>query len=239
MSKLIVSIDGVVVKEVQLTKARSTLGRRPYNDIVLDHLAVSGEHAVVDLSDDSIHIEDLGSTNGTFVNGRPVRKHPLEHNDLIEIGRYRIQYLDGISSPAPIGLRADTDAAPIPAPSLSSDFADSVPVASELPISGHDGPESDFPVDAADVPERRSSLRVLNGSAAGQHIWLTKPVTTFGKRGYSVAAIKRGPHGFELSHLDGSHVPTVNGISVADGPITLQNRDQIAIGNVRLEYTDQ
>lgn len=230
MSKLIVSIDGVVVKEVQLTKAQSTLGRRPYNDIVLDHLAVSGEHAVVQLSGDDVSVEDLGSTNGTFVNGRPVRKQRLEHNDLIEIGRYRIQYLDGQTSSAPIGLRADTDEAPISA----SEFP-----ASDGLNSGIEGLDSDFPIDAGDVAERRPCIRVLNGSAAGHQIWLTKPVTTFGKRGHSVAAIKRGAHGFELSHIEGQVVPMVNGVSVAHGPIALQNRDQISIGGVRLEYTDQ
>lgn len=238
MSKLIVSIEGVVVKEVQLTKARSTLGRRPYNDIVLDHLAVSGEHAVVELSGDAVSVEDLGSTNGTFVNGRPVRKQPLQHNDLIEIGRYRIQYLDGQSSTNQANLRADTDQVPISMPP-ASEFPASLAAASVGSSSGIEGLDSDFPIDAGDMAERRPCIRVLNGAAAGHQIWLTKPVTTFGKRGYSVAAIKRGPHGFELSHLEGSHMPTVNGVSVAGGPIALQNRDQITIGSVRLEYTDQ
>ncbi len=91
MAKLLVSIDGVIVKEVLLTKARSSLGRRPYNDIVLDHRTVSGEHAMITLSGDSAAVQDLGSTNGTFVNGRPIRKQALEHDDLIEIGRYRLQ----------------------------------------------------------------------------------------------------------------------------------------------------
>ena len=69
MPKLIVSIDGVVVKEVQLTKDRSTIGRRPYNDVVIDNLAVSGEHAVIRMAGGSAVLEDLGSTNGTYVDG--------------------------------------------------------------------------------------------------------------------------------------------------------------------------
>ena len=72
MPKVIVSIDGVVIKEVQLTKDRTTLGRRPYNDIVIDNLAVSGEHAVIQIIDGEAVLEDLNSTNGTNINGKAV-----------------------------------------------------------------------------------------------------------------------------------------------------------------------
>jgi len=73
MPKMIVSIDGVVIKEVQLTKDRTTLGRRPYNDIVIDNLAVSGEHAVMQMSGMDVFLEDLNSTNGTYVNGKAIK----------------------------------------------------------------------------------------------------------------------------------------------------------------------
>ena len=85
MPKMIVSIDGVVIKEVQLTKDRTTLGRRPYNDIVIDNLAVSGEHAVLQMTGADVHIEDLNSTNGTYINGKAVKKQLLKHNDVIEM----------------------------------------------------------------------------------------------------------------------------------------------------------
>ena len=93
MPKLVVSIDGVVTQEVQLTQARTTLGRRPYNDIVIDNLAVSGEHAVLQMSGAEVQIEDLRSTNGTYVNGQAVARHALQHNDSIEIGKYKIRFL--------------------------------------------------------------------------------------------------------------------------------------------------
>ena len=67
MPKLIVSIDGVVIKEVQLTKDRTTLGRRPYNDIVIDNLAISGEHALFQITGKQVYLEDLNSTNGSYV----------------------------------------------------------------------------------------------------------------------------------------------------------------------------
>lgn len=92
MPKMIVSLDGVVMKEVQLTKDRTSLGRRPYNDIVIDNLAVSGEHAVLQLSGHEVYIEDLNSTNGTYVNGKTVKKQLLQNGDVVEIGKYKIQY---------------------------------------------------------------------------------------------------------------------------------------------------
>jgi pSer/pThr/pTyr-binding forkhead associated (FHA) protein len=94
MPKVIISIDGVVIKEVLLTKDRTTLGRRPYNDIVIDNLAVSGEHAVFQISGSQVHIEDLNSTNGTYINGKAATKQHLRHNDTIEIGKHKIKFLN-------------------------------------------------------------------------------------------------------------------------------------------------
>lgn len=94
MAKVIVSIDGVVIKEAELSKARSTLGRRPYNDIVIDNLAVSGEHVAFLLADGVMTMEDLNSTNGTYVNGAVAKKQLLQNADTIEIGNYKIVYVD-------------------------------------------------------------------------------------------------------------------------------------------------
>ena len=93
MPKMIVSIDGVVIKEVQLTKDRTTLGHRPYNDIVIDNLAVSGEHAVMQMSGAQVFLEDLNSTNGTYVNGKAIKKQQLQNGDTVEIGKYKIKYV--------------------------------------------------------------------------------------------------------------------------------------------------
>ncbi|MGV8804592.1 MAG: FHA domain-containing protein [Polaromonas sp.] len=94
MPKIVISLDGAVLKEVTLIKDRTSFGRRPYNDVVIDHLAVSGEHAVVQMLGSQACIEDLNSTNGTYVNGKSVKKQPLNNEDVVEIGKYRIQYLD-------------------------------------------------------------------------------------------------------------------------------------------------
>ena len=101
MPFLIISIEGTVVKEITLTKPRTTLGRRPHNDIVMENLAVSGEHAALVLEGDAVIIEDLGSTNGTFVNGFPVKRQVLADKDTIQIGKYKIrfeqQHEDGVT----------------------------------------------------------------------------------------------------------------------------------------------
>lgn len=93
MPKMIVSIDGVVIKQVQLSKDRTSLGRRPYNDIVIDNLAVSGEHAVLQMSGTEVYVEDLNSTNGTYVNGKAIKKQLLQHADVVEIGKYKISFV--------------------------------------------------------------------------------------------------------------------------------------------------
>ena len=94
MAKLILSVDGQVLKEYQLSKERTLIGRKPHNDIPIDNLAVSGEHAaIITILNDSF-IEDLGSTNGTMVNGKPVKKHFLQNNDVVEIGKHKLKYFN-------------------------------------------------------------------------------------------------------------------------------------------------
>ncbi|HMJ49034.1 MAG TPA: FHA domain-containing protein [Burkholderiales bacterium] len=93
MAKLILSMDNLVMKEIPLSKERTTIGRKPSNDIQIDNLAVSGEHAVIVTILNDSFLEDLGSTNGTFVNGNMVKKHFLQNNDVIELGKYKLKYI--------------------------------------------------------------------------------------------------------------------------------------------------
>jgi len=106
MAKLILSMDGLVLKEIPLTKERTTIGRKPHNDIQIDNLAVSGEHAVIVTILNDSFLEDLGSTNGTVVNGNPVKKHFLQNNDVVELGKYKLKFV-GDAAPAAGGEKAD------------------------------------------------------------------------------------------------------------------------------------
>src|SRR5688572_25843396 len=102
MAKLILSMDGLVLKEIPLTKERTTIGHKPHNDIQIDNLAVSGEHAVIVTILNDSFLEDLGSTNGTVVNGNPVKKHFLQNNDVVELGKYKLKFV-GEATPAAAG----------------------------------------------------------------------------------------------------------------------------------------
>ncbi len=218
MPKLIVSISGVVVKEVQITKDRTTIGRRPYNDVVIDNLAVSGEHAVLHMSGGRITIEDLGSTNGTYVNGKAIRKQVLSSEDSIEMGKYKIKFLDGDTLLS--GLASLSGVAGLSGSGLSVPMGIDAPPASDAPAMA--GPR----------------VRVLNGQAAGRELSLTKVVTTIGKPGLCVASITRKPHGHDLAQVEGHQVATVNGVTVDGGPITLKHHDQVDLGGIRLEFVE-
>jgi len=92
MAKIVVTFNGLVQQELTITKSRLTIGRRPSNDVVIDHLTVSGQHAAIDTSSNGSFVLDLGSTNGTMVNGQPVKKHLLQHDDIIDIGKYKLRF---------------------------------------------------------------------------------------------------------------------------------------------------
>jgi pSer/pThr/pTyr-binding forkhead associated (FHA) protein len=92
MAKIIVTFNGQLKEEVNLTAARMSIGRRPSNDLVIDHLTVSGEHAAIETTPHGIFVLDLGSTNGTIVNGQPVKKHLLQDQDRIEVGKYKLRF---------------------------------------------------------------------------------------------------------------------------------------------------
>jgi len=102
MAKLILSLDDVVLEEIPLTKERTTIGRKPHNDIQIDNLAVSGEHAVIVTIMNDCILEDLGSTNGTLVNGVQAKRHVLRNNDLIELGKYKLKFV-GVTTAAATG----------------------------------------------------------------------------------------------------------------------------------------
>lgn len=92
MAKLILTKSGTFIQEMTLVKERTTIGRRAHNDLVINNLAVSGEHAVIITIYNDSFLEDLNSTNGTHVNGLPISKHFLQHNDVIQMARYKLLY---------------------------------------------------------------------------------------------------------------------------------------------------
>ncbi|WP_374595345.1 FHA domain-containing protein [Aquabacterium sp.] len=230
MGKLVVSLDGVVIKEVQLTKDKTSLGRRPYNDIVIDNLAVSGEHAVLQMIGSDVFIEDLNSTNGTYINGKAVKKQLLQHNDTVEIGKYKIKYLveDGNDYEKTMIMRpGQTPPMMSPASSHTPGGNFSNTVTGGL-TSGFGGLQS--------TNTATASIKVLNGAAAGREVALTKVVTTVGKPGVQVASITKRPGGFVFAHVEGSARPTVNGAPVSGDPVHLRNGDVIELTGTQMQF---
>ena len=222
MGKLVVSLDGVVIKEVQITKDKTTLGRRPYNDIVIDNLAVSGEHSVLLMVGADVFIEDLNSTNGTYINGKAVKKQLLAHNDTVEIGKYKIKYLveDGTDYEKTMVIRPGSTP-PMTAPGGFAPSAFSTP------------PTPAGPLGAVAAP---ASIKVLNGAAAGREVLLTKVVTTVGKPGVQVASITKRPTGYVFAHVEGVARPTVNGNPLATETVPLRNGDVIELAGTQMQF---
>jgi hypothetical protein len=249
MAKLIMSVDGTVLKEIALIKERTTVGRKPHNDIQVDNLAVSGEHAaIITILNDSF-IEDLNSTNGTLVNGKPIKKHFLQNNDVIEIGKHKLKFF----SDAPV-LSAAADfertmiirkpsAASMPAAgaSLLARQADMRPVAATMaPPSAPAAAPPAAPIApgaaSAVAPVREAAIQVLSGAAAGRTLDLIKNLTTIGKPGVQVAVITRRPAGFYITHVEGKSPLTINGIGLGGQAQLLHDHDLIDIAGVKIEF---
>ena len=210
MPKMIVSIDGVVIKEVQLTKDRTTLGRRPYNDIVIDNLAVSGEHAVMQMSGMDVFLEDLNSTNGTYVNGKAIKKQQLQSGDTVEIGKYKIKFVhEGANESHEKTMVINAGA---------------VVAAAEPSVT---------------MAVANAAIKVMSGTAAGREVPLVKVVTTIGKPGVAVAAITRRPHGFVVALVEGVQKPTINGNPIGTDAVNLRNGDMLELAGTKMQFVPQ
>ena len=235
MPKLILSMDGVVIKEVELTQERTTLGRRPRNDIVIEHLTISGDHAVLHWRDGAVELEDLSSTNGSFVNGKRVQRQWLASGDLLEMGKHQVRFLhtDG-DSDGDADADADADgstpgtgrsAATFPSAAPDGSFSDGTRISPSVPAAlGH----ASAPVSA--------NLRVLSGNAAGREVALSKVVTTVGKPGTAVASITRRHHGFVLAHVEGPERTVLNGTAIGSTPLALSDGDLLELGGTQMRF---
>src|SRR5205809_138538 len=215
MAKLILSMDGLVLKEIPLTKERTTIGRKPHNDIQIDNLAVSGEHAVIVTILNDSFLEDLGSTNGTMVNGNAIKKHFLQNNDVVELGKYKLKFVG--------------EAAPAAAPK---------PAAAPAPVSATATAPGAAPAAAMPRPAGQplGAIQLLSGGNAGKELELTKPLTTLGKPGVQVAVLTRRPQGYFITHVEGAKRPTVNGQEIGAAPHSLKDHDVIELAGIKMEF---
>jgi pSer/pThr/pTyr-binding forkhead associated (FHA) protein len=208
VAKLVLSMDGLVLKEIGLNKERMTIGRRSSNDIQIDNLAISGEHAVVVTILNDSFLEDLNSTNGTLVNSQPVKKHFLKNGDVVELGKYKLKYIVEAAQPD-----RDFEKNPVPEPNLPE----------SAPSPG-------------DAPAAVGIIQVLNGAKTGRELELTKTLTTLGKPGRQVAVIAHRAEGYFLTHVEGKTFPIVNGQTLDVQAYPLKDHDVIEIDGIKMEF---
>lgn len=256
MAKLILSLEGSVIREVPLDKERIMIGRKPSNEIQIENLAVSGEHAcIVTILNDSF-LEDMGSTNGTLVNGNPIKKHILQNNDVIEIGKYKLKYIAEAPAHAPAEDFEKTmilrpSAKPAAAPKPVSEPAPAAkpstppptpksmpPAAAPTPTPKPAAPQAAPAAATAKPgePHTLAAVQILSGPSAGRELDLVKNLTTLGKPGLQVAVITRRPQGYFITHVEGAKFPIINGKMIDAQAQPLHDHDVIELAGVKMEF---
>jgi hypothetical protein len=262
MGKLVLRLPDGGTREIVLERERVTIGRRADNDVCLPYPAVSGEHAaVVTILDDSF-LEDLNSTNGTLVNGKPITKHFLRDHDEIDIGRQKLVYYSGEypagehpSRPASSREAADDAQGSTAAPAEASatprgegtlplqpftfphgGAGAEVDTSTRFVPSGVDGSHDDATVLLERAPADAPTLEVLDGPSAGRQVAVAADSFVLGRVGVQLAAVRRTPDGFRLVHLEGDVRPKINGATLPDEGSLLALGDEIEIAGTRLVY---
>lgn len=239
MAKLIYSLDGAFLGEYQLDRGRLTVGRRPNNDIQIDNLAISGQHAAITTDGNDSLLEDLDSTNGTVVNGKAIKKHVLQHGDLIELGKYQLRYVNEAklhtkTAAAFSDFEQTMMVAPVEARPVVAEVEPAPATAAE-PAAAQEEPPSAVAAPAEKKPAL-AHIQVLSGPSAGKELVLSKALTTLGKPGLEVAVITRRPQGYFVTHVEGVRHPMINGQSVGPHARQLTDHDVVEIAGVKMEF---
>ncbi len=225
MAKLVLSRDGSIVDQCFLDDTRVTVGRDAGNRVVVNDPAVGREHAAIIMVGKDFIIEDLGSVNGTSVNGTRVKRRILQHGDVIELGAFHLRYLDAKASSELDFERTmliaglETSAGPPRAASALAAHGVRVPRARATKVN--------FPV---------GRVNWMAGPRGGETTPLNRVVATFGTPRVQVAVITRRPHGYFVTHVEGRSFPRVNGQSIGAEPRALAHGDIIEVGCDRLEF---
>lgn len=240
MAKLILTLDGSYLNEYALSRPQTTIGRKSTNDIHLDNLAISGDHAVVLKHGNDFFLEDLNSTNGTRLNNVAVRKQLLKNEDVIELCRFSLTFLDDSTPNAAIAFEKTMMVHPSVFSTKSHDsfshseqIKASTSTASNVAISHSSKMQSNE--DQA-KPTVIGKIQVLNGTSSGRELVLNKALTTLGKTGVQVAVITKRPNGYFITHVEGKVLPVVNGVSTGVQARALADHDVIELAGVKMEF---
>ena len=230
MSRLILSLDGQVLAEYNMNKERYTIGRLPDNDIRIDNPAVSGHHSlIINILNDSF-LEDLNSTNGTYVNGKLIKKHALQHGDLLTCGHHQLRFVEDDSAQQDEFERTlviQPSARPVE--KIRAAVAANAEATASRKAVGN----------GATPAMKKARLQVLSGAFAGRELELTKTLTTLGRPGVQVAAITRRSEGYYLVHVDADvpdNFPQVNGAPIGAQARKLVDNDVIQLAGVKMGF---
>jgi pSer/pThr/pTyr-binding forkhead associated (FHA) protein len=235
MARLILSLDGQVLAEYNMNKERYTVGRLPDNDIRIDNTAVSGHHSlIINILNDSF-LEDLNSTNGTYVNGKLIKKHALQHGDVITVGHHQLRFVedDEAQDEFEKTMVIQPSARPLEKVRHARETVDKA--ASAVPPAGA-GAHASADAHAA---LRKAKLQVLSGAFAGRELELSKALTTLGRPGVQVAAITRRSDGYFIVHVESdkeNDFPLVNGSPIGSQAKRLSDNDVIQLAGVKMGF---
>ncbi len=239
MAKLILTLDGSYLNEYTLSHLKTTIGRKSSNDIHLDNLAISGEHAVILKQGNDFFVEDLNSTNGTRINNIVVKKQQLNNEDVIELGRFHLTFHEHEASVAGFEKTMMVHPSAFSAkPQQSFSNAASAAQTSVPRQSVRPSAISNVISDDSDQaqPALVGKIQVLNGSSSGRELVLNKALTTLGKTGVQVAVITKRPNGYFITHVEGKVLPVVNGVSTGVQAHALVDHDVIELAGVKMEF---
>ncbi|MFC7289595.1 FHA domain-containing protein [Herminiimonas glaciei] len=218
MPTIILAKDGITLQEFSLLKERTSIGRRAFNDIVIDAAGISAEHAVIIAHPVGCYFEDLGSTNGSQLNGQPVSKHLLQDSDVIALATHTIRYCATVDMPDSVAVVSVNE-------SLPEDLGN---------IQQITEPRYQDPFET--TMTTNAVIKILNGAGAGKEVTLNKALTTIGRPGRHVAVFASSPQGYSLTHVEGDDYPVVNGASIGTLTRPLNNGDQIHLAGTDIVF---
>ena len=262
MARLVLSLDDQTLAEYNMTKERYTVGRLPDNDIRIDNAAVSGHHSlIINILNDSF-LEDLNSTNGTYVNGKLIKKHALQHQDVITVGHHQLRFLEDQIEQMPDDDEFEKTMVIEPDGETEEELVKAAQAVEEAAFDER-ATEKTKPKEQAKPrrePGKRfnptvtqniddssakplslplAKLQVLSGTFAGRELELTKALTTLGQPGKQVAAISRRADGYFIVHIESgkeNFYPVVNGSSIGPQARRLNDNDVIELVGVKMGF---
>lgn len=210
MAKLIITMNGESGREISLAEGRLAIGRAMHNNVVVDHPGVSAEHAAIVIARNEALLQDLGSTNGTRVNGQPVMRHFLQDGDVIELADCEMRY------------------------ALEMEVSNTLACCNDFPPL--DAVSNTLTVPTQAMPSTAGlQIKILNGAHAGKTYMLAKPLITLGRPGSEVAAIVSLSEGPVLLHVRGGCLSRVNGETVEEKGRKLQPGDVMELSGTQMQ----